>query len=237
MKTSGVSVLLGAWPSTAFELGVALIIMAAGCGGDLRGRYYYPPGGRPDGGACAGSGQGAYGCACVDRPYVLAVSLALDDKGALSDLDVDLVRQDEAGVSVSANPPAKGTTGAAGYFLAKLVAVDGTVQSSFVFADPRVAWPDAGATRHGHARFTMPLTSATATLHVETWDSGVPLVDLDLRGHLQLLCIDRPCLSVCQAPDGGARGPTGPELDSGATDGSTMDGGTMDGGTMDGGQN
>ena len=62
MKSTGVSILAGAWPSTAFELCVALILMATGCGGDLHDRYYnYPPGEHPDGGACASFAQGAHG--------------------------------------------------------------------------------------------------------------------------------------------------------------------------------
>ncbi len=230
MKSTGVFLVVGAWHSAAFELCVALILAAAGCGGDLPGRYDYPPGGHPDGGACSSFGQGAHACGCVDQPYVLAVSLALDGNGALSDLDVDLLRQDKAGPSVSTSPPAKGTPGASAYFVATLMAADGTALSSFVFADPRLAWPDAGTTGHGHARFTMPLTSGAATLRLENWDSGISLIDLDLRGQLQLLCIDRPCLSICQAPDGGgADSPLVPELDGGAMDGGAMEDSAMDG--------
>jgi hypothetical protein len=217
MKSTGVSIVVSAWRSIVFEACAALICMAVGCGGDLPGRYY-PLGRQPDGGACASYGEGVYACGCVDQPYVLAVSIALDSNGALTDLDVDLLRQDKVGVSVSANPPAKGTPGASAYFLATLVTADGTVQSSFVFADP-MASVDAGSTRHRHVDFTMPLAPGTTTLNLENLDSGKPLIDLDLRGHVQLLCIDRPCLSICQAPDGGVDSSVVPELDSGAIDG------------------
>jgi hypothetical protein len=212
---------------------VALIFMAVGCMGDFPGGnsyssgHYYPPGPVADGGACTDHG-GNSACGCVDQPYVLGVSLALGSNGALTNLDIDLFRQAQAGASVSASPPAKGTAGASAYDVATLVGADGIVQSIFVFANPLVATPAAAPTNHGHVEFTLPLAPGVSTLRVENWDSGLPLIDLDLRGHVQLLCVDRPCLSLCQTPDGGVDGAVAaavdggvaPAVDSGAIDGS-----------------
>lgn len=220
MKSTRASIVVGAWCS----IGVcsALLFLATmGCGGDLRGGYnpsehYSPSGPRPDGGACAYYG-GNPACGCVDQPYVLGVSITLESNGALNDLDVELFRQAEASASISAQPPAKGSAGASAYDVATLVNADGMVQSTFVFANPLVA---TSAGRHGRVQFTMPLAAGVSTLDVENWDSGALLIDLDLRGHVQLLCIDRPCLSLCQAPDGGVDSALAPAVDGGAIDGS-----------------
>lgn len=214
MKSTCVSMVVGAWRPMACA---ALILMTAGCGEDFPGRYHYQRGGGPDGGTCANYGQGGNACNCADQPYVLGVSLALDSNGGLTDLDVDLFCQDQVAAGVSANPPDKGTPGADAYYVATLVTADGTAQSSFVFANP-LAWADAGYARHGHVGFTLPLVPGTATLRLENWDSGIDLIDLDVRGHVQLLCIDRPCLAICQAPDGGADSPSAAALDAGAID-------------------
>ena len=62
----------------------------------------------------------------------------------------------------------------------------------------------------------MGLGAGVSTLHIENWGTGQTLVDLDLRGHLQILCIDRPCLSLCQSA--GPIDASAPALDSGAAD-------------------
>jgi hypothetical protein len=160
----------------------------------------------------------------VDQPYVLGVSIALASNGALTDLDVELFRQHQVRTNVSTQPPAKGTAGASDYDVATLLSADGIVQSSFVFANPLVATTASTPTSHGHVEFTMPLVPGVSTLHVENWGSGVPLIDLDLRGHVQLLCVDRPCLSICQTPDGGFDSAVAPALDSGALDSGAISG-------------
>ena len=222
MKSTRVSIAVGAlcW------VGAALIFTVMGCGGDFPGGSYYPPGGYyypagpgADGGVCTDYG-GNNACGCVDQPYVLGVSVALEINGALTDLDIDLLRRDRVSASVSVNPPAKGTAGASAYDVATLVSADGIVQSTFVFANPLVVTTAAASTRHWHVEFTMPLAPGVSTLHVENWDSGVLLVDLDLHGHVQLLCIDRPCLAICQTPDGGVDSSAATALDGGAVDGS-----------------
>jgi hypothetical protein len=230
MKSTSVFIAIRALRS----LGAALIITAMGCGGDLPGAYYYPrghdypPGPGADGGACTYYG-GSYACGCVDQPYVLGVSMALENNGALTDLDVELFRQNQASANVSAQPPAKGTAGANTYDIATLLSTDGIVQSSFVFANPLAVATAGTSARHGHVEFAMPVAPGVSTLHVENWDSGAPLIDLDLRGHVQLLCVDRPCLSICQSPDGGMDSSVVPTLDGGALDSGAIDGLLIDG--------
>ena len=171
-----------------------------------------------DGGMCVGRGR--YSCGCVDEPYVLAVSLALANNAGpsagLSDLDVDFFRQAGTSATPSANAPAKGTPGADGYFVASVLDEAGGVLTTLVFKDPRLALGDAGYPLHARARFVVPLPSGAGSLRIENWDTGQVLIDLDLRGQLQLLCIDRPCLSVCQSPAVDAA--VAPAIDAGAAD-------------------
>jgi hypothetical protein len=65
----------------------------------------------------------------------------------------------------------------------------------------------------------MVLKPGITELRVENWETDQVLLDLDLRGHFQILCVDRPCLSICRAPDGG--------IDVGG-EGSGVDGGVVE---------
>jgi hypothetical protein len=166
---------------------------------------------------CTGPGRH---CGCVDEPYVLAVSLALVDNAGgstgLSDLDIDFFRQAGMSATPSANAPAKGDPGADGYFVASLLNEAGGALTTLVFQDPRLALGDAGYSWRARTRFIMALPPGVSSLHIENWDTGQVLVDLDLRGQLQLLCIDRPCLAVCQIS--GADAATASSVDAGAVD-------------------
>jgi hypothetical protein len=134
---------------------------------------------------------------------MLAVSLVLFNNGsssvALSDLDIELLRQVGTSATTSASPPAKGAAGADSYFVASILSETGGTLTTLVFEDPRIALADAGYPWHGRNRFIIPLPSGADSLRIESWDTGQVLIDLDLRGQLQLLCIDRPCLAVCQS--------------------------------------
>ncbi len=208
------------WSSLGF---VCMALAIGACGGDLPPRYYYggPGGAQPgehDGGMCVGRGR--YSCGCADEPYVLAVSLALANSAGpsagLSDLDVDFFRQAGTAATPSANAPAKGTPGADGYFVASVLDDAGGVLTTLVFKDPRLALGDAGYPSYARARLVVPLPSGADSLRIENWGTGQVLIDLDLRGRLQLLCIDRPCLSVCQSPAVDAT--VAPAVDAGAAD-------------------
>jgi hypothetical protein len=198
---------------------VALLLGA--CGGDLNPRYYGGREGQADGGMCFGYGR--YSCGCVDEPLVLGVSLAFvsSSGSGLSDLDIDFFRQADVPATPSSIAPAKGTAGADGYFVASLRNETGDALTTLVFKDPRFALADAGYTWRPKAEFILALPPGTSLLHIENWDTGQVLVDLDLRGHLQLLCIDRPCLSICQIPGMDAAAP--PAVDAGAVDGGTVE--------------
>ncbi len=176
-----------------------------------------------DGGACvAGYGGGGYGC-CVDKRYALAVEVRFTGGGGLQDLDVQLGAQDRIGVSSSATPPAPGTPGAAAYWVATLEDASGTDQTSLVFKGPDPSYADGGYGHASRVQFALPLPAGAVTLHLQRWDSGQVLIDLDLRGHLQLLCVDRPCLSLCSGLAGT------PSVDGGAPpDGAVVDAGVVD---------
>lgn len=207
-------------------LALVMAFSAIGCGDNHRYGYggyggYYGGGG-PDAGLCSHAGGSGRSCVCVDRPYLVAASMAIDATGALSDLDLALVRADEIAPTSSVTPPAQGTPGASNDWVATLMGGDGSALSSLVFAG--TAGSDGGYSRHhawgaGRVRIVLPLLAGATDLRIESWDTGQLLVDLDLRGHLQLLCIDHPCLSLCPSrpsggvdagsaqPDGGAVAP------------------------------
>jgi hypothetical protein len=166
-----------------------------------------------DGGACAGPGNGDHAC-CVDHPYALGVSLSLAASGQLADLDVNVGAEQWMNVSAVATPPAAGSPGATAYWVASVEDGAGQVQSSLVFRDPEPNNDGGYALYEQRVRFVLPLAAGAALLHIQNWNSGQVLVDLDLRGQLQLLCIDHPCLSLCQArPQTDAAAPA---LDAGA---------------------
>ena len=176
---------------------------------------------------CVGHGRGR-SCGCIDEPYVVAASVALDSTG-LTDLDMGLFRQAGTPASSSANPPAKGSPGAAGYFVASLLSSDGVVLTTLVFPDPRLAQGDAAYAHGAEVEFSMVLPPGGATLHIEHWDTGQVLIDLDLRGHLQLLCIDQPCLSICTTSGSSVDASSGSAVDRDAGDYSSM----LDGGAAE----
>jgi hypothetical protein len=192
---------------------MVLAIGGAGCGDNMYdGQRGYNNGrSRVDGGTCGYGGA----CGCVDRPYVVAVSLALASPTTVKDLRVELVRADEFPPSGSVVPPAQDSAGANGYWVATLMGSGGAPLASVVFSSA------GGARNTGYhdstsTRFALGLQPGVETLRIENWSTGQVLVDLDLRGHLQLLCIDRPCLSVCP--------PSGAGSDGGATQ-QPLDGG------------
>jgi hypothetical protein len=197
------------------SLGLLCMALVLGaCGGELPRRYYYGGPG-DDGGMCVG--QGRHSCGCVDEPYVLVVSLAFPNttpSAGLSDLDIDFFREAGLSATPSATAPAKGTPGADAYFVASLLDEAGGALATVIFKDPRLA--DAGYPSYARARFTMTLPAGVSSLHIENWDTRQVVIDLDLRGHLQLLCIDRPCLSVCQAS--GVDAAASPAVDASAAD-------------------
>jgi len=182
---------------------VALVSTAlASCGGDLPGRYYPRSGAGQDGGACWSHG-GPVACDCKAELVALAVELGFFGRGVLGDVDVDFVRS--TSTTPSATLPPQESAGASGYVVASLKDASGATLATVALADPRTKVSDGGS---AWTRFLLPVPSAPAELHVENWGTGQILVDLDLRGHVQLLCIDRPCLSICSgAVDGGALAP------------------------------
>jgi hypothetical protein len=196
-------------------------------------RYPYP-GNSLDGGSCVNSGGGYYDCSCTDRPYAVAFSATLDGNTTWSNVDLTLVRQDRVTVPVAVTPPAKGAPGANAYLLASLLAADGSSQTTFVFQDPRRQRGDSGVLDRASVSLALGLKASVTQLRIENWGTGQVLLALDLRGHLQLLCIDRPCLSVCQSSDGGVGGVDGAlTVDGAAVDGAAMDGAAVDGGRLD----
>ncbi len=192
-----------------------MVLVAGGCGGDLPVRYYEGHGGGVDGSACGGHG---HSCGCVDEPYVLLVSLALAGDAGLTDMHVEFSPRQDVPATQGVAPPAKGSPGADGYFMALIESSDGVALSTLVFKDPRLAQGDAGQPWRAKTQFAMDLATGSTTLHIENWDTGQVLVDLDLRGHVQLLCLDRPCLSICQAAGGVDASSAPPAMDAGAGD-------------------
>jgi hypothetical protein len=204
-----------AWTARPFLWGIATVFCSIGCGGDLP-RYPYPGSGF-DGGSCVNSAGGYYDCSCTNRPYAVVFSALLDGSAMWSDVDLALLRQDRVTVAGPVTPPAKGTPGANGYLLASLLSSDGVAHATSVVQDPRRQRGDSGVLDRASVFFALGLDAGVTQLRIENWGTGQVLLDLDLRGHLQLLCFDHPCLSICGV--GGVDG------------GSSFDGGAVDGGS------
>jgi len=184
--------------------------LVVGCGDGELGlvRYHSPRLKAPDGGDQWTQYPGPGVAACVDKPLALEVSIALDDKGSLSDLDIGFRHgyRDANGLGPALPPQETLDAGANADFLASLLSADGTALSAVYFRGPQPGlYNDLGATFR--VVLILPLVPGATTLEVKNQASGEVIIDLDLRGHLQLLCIDQPCLSLCQTPDGGAAGP------------------------------
>lgn len=195
---------------------VLVAFFAVGCGDNLydgRDRGYY--GGKTvDAGVCVyANGGRRYACGCADRPYDVAVAMKVANGTTLESLDTALLPSDRGGLPAPVTPPAQGTPAADGYWVATLMSEDGEPLGSSVFGARHS--PDDAGYRHGTpVELAVPLVPAAAILRIENWDSGQVLIDLDLRGHLQVLCIDRPCLSICSAARGSSdagAGEDGPE--------------------------
>lgn len=177
---------------------------------------------------CSSPYGGSYACNCVDQPTMLVLFVALNANGVISDLDLKFKPRDQVNPGVSASPPAKGTAGASNYFAATLLTASGVAQSTFVFQDPRLATQNMGsgymnasnASSVGEVGFAMPLAPGVSRLRIANWDTGQALLDLDLVGHIQLLCVDRPCLSLCQPANAPVDAATAP---MGSTDGGIPD--------------
>lgn len=186
----------------------------AACGGDLPGRYSGGYVGSVDGGMCSSQGT-SYDCSCHSEAVALLVELGFANDGTLHDVDVDFVRRSSIELTASAVLPAQGTAAASSYWRASLRDGAGAEVAMLALADPRVA----GGNRW--IAFALPVPVMPASLHLENWGTAQVIVDLDLRGHVQLLCIRRPCLPICPSGiDGGLPSPLDASgLDAGGADG------------------
>jgi len=191
------------WLWTMTSACLAIILYAGGCGGDLPRRNFIGPSGDVDGGATVGTGRGNDIYGCVDEAYEIVLFAAFDDHLVASDVEVEFVREDRVSTPASVSPPAKGSAGADEYFVAKLVSAEGGVEVTYVFRDARLKLGDGGVLGRVEVSLAMVLKPGITELRVENWETDQVLLDLDLRGHFQILCVDRPCLSICRAPDGG----------------------------------
>ena len=158
---------------------------------------------------------------CVDTPIVLAVSLELDGSASLTDLDISFRRDHRAVANLNPASPFEGAPNPSAGFLASLLSADGTPLSTAAFKYPILGLGNTGPGSGVRVDLTLSLVPGATTLEVENRDSGRVLIDLDLRGHLQLLCLDEPCLSVCRAPDAGAPSPW-TAIDAGVLAGGVM---------------
>lgn len=216
---------------------------AWGCGGDLsKGGGYYGGYGTDGGGVCYANGA-PVACGCVAEPYVVAADMSLTSGGSLADLRIRLLPTSVFGTVPSVSPPAAGTAAANDTWVATLLDGSGSALGSTLVTLPGSgvdggSYASGGSYGQGYsggyganeAIFAIALTPGATTLRVASYASGRVLVDLDLRGHLQLLCIDHPCLAVCQSASAGMDGGTRSPVDGGVPGDVS---GVLDGGARD----
>jgi hypothetical protein len=113
----------------------------------------------------------------------------------------------------SVSTVAQGAPGSERLLAASLISADGNVLSLDLFDDPRFANDYGKAERGGrYGVLSIQLVPGAIRLVITNWETGAPMLDLDLHGDIQLLCLNQPCLNFCINPNGSLS----PALDGGA---------------------
>ena len=142
---------------------------------------------------------------CLEQPWALVFDFALGADGSLSQTGMDFLPTSRVRLTTSVSSVAQGAPGSENLLAASLISADGVVLSRVLFDAPRFA--DAGVRMSPDRDFielALQLAPDTQRLVITNWNTGAVLLDLDLHGDLQLLCLNQPCLDLCANPDAGS---------------------------------
>ena len=135
----------------------------------------------------------------------MVFGFSLDTNGLLSHARTDYLPASRVRLTQSVSSVPQGAPGSENLLAVSLLSAGGNVLAQDLFDDPRSPNLDA-RTEHlgGSVELALQLVPDTNRLEISNWNTGVVLLDLDLHGDLQLLCLDWPCLDLCTSPDAGA---------------------------------
>ena len=181
------------------------------CGDDVRNRARVVTRTHESDGGYQRDFDSGNGGRCVDQPWAVVFSMSLDASGVRSHASMDFLPSSRVQLTESVSSVAQGAPGSENLLAASLLSADQSILVQDVFGDPRVANADASrGNDSGFVQLALQLAPGTSRLVITDWNTGAVLVDLDLHGDLQLLCLNRPCLDLCASPDAG----TSPALDA-----------------------
>jgi len=150
---------------------------------------------------------------CIELPWAMAFGFSIDANGAMSHASMDFLPVSRVRLTPSVSTVAQGAPGSERLLAASLISAGGNSLSQVLFDDPRFV-NDFGKADHGNSYsvLAIQLVPGATRLVITNWETGAALLDLDLHGDIQLLCLNQPCLNLCATPDGGSS----PPVDGGA---------------------
>jgi hypothetical protein len=142
---------------------------------------------------------------CVEQPWAMAFGFSIDASGVISNASMDFLPAYHARLTQTVSTVAQGAPGSEGLLAASLISAGGDLLSRTLFEDPRLVGGYGKSEHRGsYGELLIQLAPGTIRLLITNWVTGAGLLDLDLRGDTQLLCLNHPCLNLCGNPDGGA---------------------------------
>jgi len=150
----------------------------------------------------------------------MAFGFSIDANGVMSHASLDFLPASRVRLTQSVSTVAQGAPGSERLLAASLTSASGDILSQNLIDDPRFA-NDAGKTERGHSYsiVSIQLIPGASRLVMKNWETGTTLLDLDLHGELQLLCLNQPCLNLCATSDARSSLP----LDGGADNSAAID--------------
>jgi hypothetical protein len=131
----------------------------------------------------------------------------------MSHASLDFLPASHVRLTQSVSTVALGAPGSERLLAASLISDGGNVLSQDLIDYPHFAY-DAGKSERGNSYsvLAIQLVPGASRFAITNWETGATLLDLELHGELQLVCLNQPCLDLCATPDSGSS----PPVDGGA---------------------
>jgi hypothetical protein len=179
-------------------------VLLVGCGGDF---------GRPRSESPGREGDSGTPDRCVQQAWTMAFGFSIDASDVISHAGIDFLPANRAQLTQTVSTVAQGAPGSQGLLSAALISANGDPLARVLFEDPRLVG-SYGRSQFGgsYGEVFIRLVPGALRLVITNWATGAVLLDLDFRGDRQLLCLNQPCLDLCEKTDGGVS----PSLDASA---------------------
>jgi hypothetical protein len=156
---------------------------------------------------------------CVEQPWALAFGFSIDANAVISHASMDFLPATHVQLTRSVSTVTQGAPGSDRLLSASLISASGDVLSQALFDDPRLT-SDYAKRGTSYDMLSLQLVPGAVRLVIRSWQTAAVLLDLDLHGDIQLLCLNQPCLDLCSNPDAG----TPPPIDGSQDTPSAVDG-------------